>query len=64
VAVVAVIPVIFYAFIAWPGVAEVRSTIMVLSFLLALLPDRERDFEAAKSTTKPKILFDSFPRKL
>ena len=42
-ALVAVIPVIFYTFIAGLGVAAVRSTIMVLSFLLALQPDREKD---------------------
>jgi competence protein ComEC len=42
-ALVAVIPVIFYTFIAGLGVAAVRSTIMVLSFLLALLLDREKD---------------------
>jgi hypothetical protein len=34
---VAVVPVIFYTFIAGLGVAAVRSTIMMLSFLLALL---------------------------
>ncbi|HYB20065.1 MAG TPA: DNA internalization-related competence protein ComEC/Rec2, partial [Thermodesulfobacteriota bacterium] len=42
-ALVAIIPVIFYTFIAGLGVAAVRSTIMVLSFLLALLLDREKD---------------------
>ena len=42
-ALMAVIPVIFYTFIAGLGVAAVRSTIMVLSFLLALLLDREKD---------------------
>ena len=42
-ALVAVVPVIFYLFIAGAGVAAVRSTIMVLSFLLALLLDREKD---------------------
>jgi competence protein ComEC len=42
-ALVAVVPVIFYLFIAGLGVAAVRSTIMVLSFLLALLLDREKD---------------------
>ena len=42
-AVVAILPVIFYTFIAGLGVAAVRSTIMVLSFLLALLLDREKD---------------------
>ncbi len=39
----AIIPVFFYTFIAGLGVAAVRSTIMVLSFLLALLLDREKD---------------------
>jgi competence protein ComEC len=42
-ALVAIVPVIFYTFIAGAGVAAVRSTIMVLSFLLALLLDREKD---------------------
>ena len=42
-ALVAVVPVIFYTFIAGLGVAAVRSTIMTLSFLLALLLDREKD---------------------
>lgn len=42
-ALVAIVPVIFYTFIAGLGVAAVRSTIMVLSFLLALLLDREKD---------------------
>ncbi len=42
-ALVAIIPVFFYTFIAGLGVAAVRSTIMVLSFLLALLLDREKD---------------------
>ncbi|MBI5967410.1 MAG: DNA internalization-related competence protein ComEC/Rec2 [Deltaproteobacteria bacterium] len=42
-ALVAIIPVIFYTFIAGLGVAAVRSTIMTLSFLLALLLDREKD---------------------
>jgi competence protein ComEC len=42
-ALVAILPVIFYTFIAGLGVAAVRSTIMVLSFLLALLLDREKD---------------------
>jgi competence protein ComEC len=42
-ALVAIIPVIFYTFIAGLGMAAVRSTIMVLSFLLALLLDREKD---------------------
>jgi competence protein ComEC len=40
---VAVVPVIFYTFIAGLGVAAVRSMIMMLSFLLALLLDREKD---------------------
>ncbi len=44
-ALVAIVPVIFYTFIAGLGVAAVRSTIMVLSFLLALLLDREKDLE-------------------
>lgn len=39
----AIIPVIFYTFIAGLGVAAVRSTIMLLSLLLALLLDRWRD---------------------
>ncbi len=39
----AIVPVIFYTFIAGLGVAAVRSTIMTLSFLLALLLDREKD---------------------
>jgi len=42
-ALVAVVPVIFYTFIAGLGVAALRSTIMMLSFLLALLLDREKD---------------------
>lgn len=42
-ALAAVVPVIFYTFIAGLGVAAVRSTIMMLSFLLALLLDREED---------------------
>ena len=42
-ALVAIVPVIFYTFIAGLGVAAVRSTIMTLSFLLALLLDREKD---------------------
>ena len=42
-ALVAVVPVIFYTFIAGLGVAAVRSTIMTLSFLFALLLDREKD---------------------
>ncbi len=42
-ALVAVIPVILYTFIAGLGVAAVRSMIMTLSFLLALLLDREKD---------------------
>ncbi len=40
---VAVVPVIFYTFIAGMGLAAVRSMIMMLSFLLALLLDREKD---------------------
>jgi competence protein ComEC len=42
-ALVAIVPVIFYLFVAGAGVAAVRSTIMVLSFLIALLLDREKD---------------------
>ena len=42
-ALLAILPVIFYTFIAGAGVAAVRSTIMVLSFLLALLLDRGKD---------------------
>ena len=42
-ALVAIVPVIFYTFIAGLGVAAVRSAIMTLSFLLALLLDREKD---------------------
>ncbi len=39
----AIVPVIFYTFIAGLGVAAVRSTIMMLSLLIALLLDRWRD---------------------
>lgn len=42
-ALTAVIPVIFYTFIAGSGVAAVRSTIMMLSLLFALIMDRWRD---------------------
>ena len=42
-ALVAIFPVIFYTFIAGMGVAAVRSAIMALSFLLALLLDRQKD---------------------
>jgi competence protein ComEC len=42
-ALVAILPVIFYTFIAGLGVAAVRSAVMVLSFLLVLLLDREKD---------------------
>ena len=42
-ALVAIVPVIFYTFIAGLGVAAVRSMIMTLSFLFALLLDREKD---------------------
>ncbi len=42
-ALVAVIPVIFYTFIAGLAVAAVRSTIMAVALLLALLLDREKD---------------------
>ncbi len=42
-ALVAVVPVIFYTFLAGLGLAAVRSTIMVLSFLLAVLLDRAKD---------------------
>lgn len=42
-ALVAVVPVVFYTFIAGLGVAAVRSAIMVLSFLWVLLLDREKD---------------------
>ena len=42
-ALMAIFPVIFYTFIAGMGVAAVRSTIMALSFLLALLLDRQKD---------------------
>jgi competence protein ComEC len=42
-ALVAVVPVILYTFIAGLGIAAVRSTIMALSFLFALLLDREKD---------------------
>ena len=42
-ALAAIFPVIFYTFIAGMGVAAVRSTIMALSFLLALLLDRQKD---------------------
>ena len=64
-ALLAILPVIFYTFIAGLGVAAVRSTIMVLSFLLALLLDREKDlydalFVAAFSILifNPAALFD------
>jgi competence protein ComEC len=40
---VAMVPVIFYTFVAGMGVAAVRSMIMMLSFLIALLLDREKD---------------------
>jgi competence protein ComEC len=42
-ALVAIVPVIFYTFIASLGVAAVRSTIMTLSFLFTLLLDRGKD---------------------
>jgi len=42
-ALAAVVPVIFYTFLAGLGLAAVRSTIMVLSFLLAVLLDRAKD---------------------
>jgi competence protein ComEC len=42
-ALMAIFPVIFYTFIAGMGVAAVRSAIMALSFLLALLLDRRKD---------------------
>jgi competence protein ComEC len=42
-ALVAIVPVILYTFIAGLGIAAVRSAIMTLSFLLALLLDREKD---------------------
>jgi len=42
-ALAAMVPVIFYTFIAGLQVAAVRSTVMTLSFLLALLLDREKD---------------------
>jgi competence protein ComEC len=42
-ALAAIFPVIFYTFIAGLGVAAVRSAVMVLSFLLVLLLDREKD---------------------
>ncbi len=43
----AVVPVIFYTFIAGLGVAAVRSMIMTLSFLFALLLDRGKDLYGA-----------------
>ena len=42
-ALAAIFPVVFYTFIAGTGVAAVRSTLMALSFLLALLLDRQKD---------------------
>lgn len=42
-ALAAILPVIFYTFIAGLGLAAVRSMIMVLSFLWVLLLDREKD---------------------
>ena len=42
-ALVAIIPVIFYTFVAGLGVAAVRSSIMALSFLLVLLLDRPKN---------------------
>ena len=64
-ALVAVVPVIFYLFIAGAGVAAVRSTLMVLSFLLALLLDREKDLTDALFVAaffillfSPEALFD------
>jgi len=65
-ALVAVFPVIFYTFIAGLGVAAVRATIMTLSFLFALLLEREKDlydalFFAAFLITvaAPASLFDT-----
>jgi competence protein ComEC len=64
-ALVAIVPVIFYTFIAGLGVAAVRSTIMTLSFLFALLLDREKDLYDALFvsaffilTVTPAALFD------
>jgi competence protein ComEC len=42
-ALAAIFPVVFYTFIAGLGVAAVRATVMALSFLVALLLDREKD---------------------
>lgn len=42
-ALAAIFPVFFYTFVAGTGVAAVRSTLMALSFLLALLLDRQKD---------------------
>ena len=64
-ALVAIVPVILYTFIAGLGVAAVRSMIMTLSFLLALLLDREKDLYDALSVAAffiligtPAALFD------
>jgi competence protein ComEC len=40
----ACIPVLLYAFIAGLGVSVVRATIMILTFLIAILLDKDRDF--------------------
>ncbi len=39
----ATIPIIIYAFIAGLGISTIRATIMILTFLLSVLLDRERD---------------------
>jgi len=39
----ATIPIIIYAFIAGLGISTIRATIMILTFLLSSLLDRERD---------------------
>lgn len=64
-AVAAILPVIFYTFIAGLGVAAIRSAIMVLSFLFVLLLDREKDLYDALGAAaffilvfNPAALFD------
>jgi competence protein ComEC len=39
----AIVPVIIYAFIAGFGISTVRATIMILTFMAAILVERERD---------------------
>jgi len=64
-ALAAISPVIFYTFIAGMGVAAVRSAIMALSFLFALLFDRQKNLYDALFLaafviliTAPAALFD------